>query len=215
MMRTIKSLPRVVFRSACTIVAALVAFAVLWPVLSGARDDAFDANRRLTSEITQTNRTISQAKADQEYVNENKAQYEALLQSDRLVPHTRRAAIAELENAGRAYGLTALNYSIGAVASNSPTAVASQPGSAAYRVSVENIALKVGAPIDGAIYRFIDDIAESFLGAAVIQSVTIRRAGEIDSAALAAVSAGRGAQFVEGEIEIHWRTAQPQEQTPP
>ena len=211
-MRFINDTPRPVLISIAVLLAGLVLFAILVPVLGGARDDAFAANSQLANEIERIKKSVTQSKTDQEYVANNSAAYEELLKGDRLVPHTRRAATVELENAARANGFTTLNYSIGAVSANSRKAVENQPTSDAYRVSVETITLNVGAPIDGAIYQFMAAINETFPGSAVIDTFSIKRAEVVDAKALSAVSrGGKDAQLVDGEISISWRTAQAKE----
>ena len=194
MMRALKNLPKHVLISLAVIIATAVIYGILLPTLGGARDEAFADNIKLGSEITRINGVIKQSTADKEYVVENQAQFEALLKSDRLIPHTRRAAIAQLEDAAHVNGLTTMSYDIGLVAANSLAAAASQPtgGETAYRVSVEEIILKIAAPLDGAIYRFLADISDSFPGAAIIQSAALARSG----------------QTVQGEIKLSWRTAQ-------
>jgi len=211
MIRTLRDLPRHVAISLAVIVAAIIMFAISLPTLGGARDDAFAENMKLASEITRVNTTIKQSKADIEYVKANKDQFEALLQSDRLIPHTRRAAVVELEKLARANGLKTLNYNIGAVASNSIAAVGAQPATNGYRVSVENIDLKIGAPIDAAVFNFIVDISESFPGSAIVQTVALKRPPALSAAALNAVSKGQDGELVAGSILISWRTAQAQE----
>jgi len=213
MNRLISTLPRKVLISAAVIVAALIALTALLPLLGGARDEAFAENSRLNSEIARARTGITQAKNDAEYVAKNTEAFEALLKSDRLIPHTRRAATVALENAARASGLTALSYNIqAAAAANSPQAVQSQPTTKAYRLSVENIELKIGANIDGAVYRFVDEISRAFPGSAIIQDVTVSRAQVITAESLNQVSRGQDAKLVESTINFSWRTAQAEEE---
>jgi hypothetical protein len=177
-------------------------------VLGGARDQSFAENARLTSKIESTRRAISQSQEDKAYVEKNLVEFEALQKSDRLVPHTRRAAIVRLENAARENGLTAFSYSIGAVSRTSPKAAGTQPSSDAYQISIESIQLKAGAPVDGSVYRFLADISDSFPGSAVIEMFSLKRPDIISASALAAVSQGADAKLVEGDIVLSWRTAQ-------
>ena len=201
MMRFLTSLPKKVLISVGVIAAALVIFAIALPLLGGGLDDAEVANTRLQAEIGRVTKAVAQAKVDQLYVSENIERYETLLRSDRLIPHTRRVAILDLENKGRLNGLTAMNYSIGALPGSAAASAAGQPASGAYRVSMEEIKLKVGAPYDGSVYRFIDAINQAFPGAAVIQVVNLSRG----------ITASAG---VEGEINVLWRTAQAEEKKP-
>jgi hypothetical protein len=208
MNRFLTDTPRPVLISLAVMLATVILFAVLLPVLGGARDQSFADNVRLKREIESARRSIKQSEEDKAYVEENAAAFEALQKSDRLVPHTRRAAIVRLESAARENGLTGFSYSIGSVSGASAKAVGVQPASDAYQVSVEGIQLKVGAPIDGSIYRFLADISDSFPGAAVIETFSLKRQDIISADALAAVSQGMDSKLVEGEIALSWRTAQ-------
>jgi hypothetical protein len=212
MTRLFSNFPRAVLISLAVGIAAIAIIATTVPVLGGARDDAYAQNSRLNGDIARVRKGATDTQADIDYVQQNGAQYEALLQSDRLVPHTRRAAIVELENSARNNGLTAMTYTIGAAAaSTSAQAVQSQSAAGGYRVSVENISLKVGAPTDGSIYNFIADITSAFPGSAVVQSMAISRASFISAAALEALSRGEDPKLVEADIIISWRTAQAEE----
>lgn len=211
MKRLLSEIPRHVLLSVGVIVGAGAIFAVLLFVLGGARDAAVADNARLTSEIQRTQTAIAQAQGDHDYVRTNQAKYEDLLKSDRLVPHSRRAAVVELQRIAQRRGLTSLGYSFSAAASNSLQSVSAQPATAAYRLSVEDVLLKVGAPVDGAIYGFVSDISQAFPGAAVVELVTLKRAPRITDQALAALAEGRDSGLVSGEIKLSWRTAQAQE----
>ncbi len=195
MIRLLTTLPRPVLISSTVIVTVGVLFAILVPLLGGARDDAFGENARLTGEIQRANVSINQARTDITYIKDNQEKYEALLKSDRLVPHTRRTAVVELQNAARATGLTSFTYSIGKVSSNSLRSATGQPSSGDYEVSLEEIGLVVKAPYDGSIYRFIDSLTQNFPGAAVVYGFNLTRG--------LTVSDG-----VEGQINVTWRTAQ-------
>jgi hypothetical protein len=210
MKRLIVDLPRPVAIALATIVAAIAVLAILFPVLGGARDNALTENRRLTTDIGSTTTALNQSQDDQDFVRANQAHFEELVKSDRLIPHTRRAAIVALGEVARIHGVN-LTYAFNAAESQSAAAVGSQPRSDAYRVSVESIDLKVDAPIDGAIYEFVTDINASFPGAVVIESVSLRRADRLSASALDLLSKGQSSQLVTGDILLSWRTAQAQE----
>jgi hypothetical protein len=210
MKRLLSIIPRKVLMSLGAIVGLLAALSVLVPVLGGARDEAISRNIILGDGISGTRTQIAQARADQEYVVANQAQYEALLKSDRLIPHTRRTALVELQRIARQRGLTDFGYNFTSAASDSPLAATAQPTSAAYRVSIESIEMRVAAPLDGSIYGFLSDIYDSFPGAAVLSSAVVRRLRVLTDQELQAVSAG-SARLVTGEVSLLWRTAQAQE----
>lgn len=212
MIREILTLPRKVLISIATLIGAALAFALALPLLGGARDDAFARNGQLTADIANTNTAIAQAKSDIDFVKANQPKFEALVQSDRLVPHTRRAATTELEEIARANGFTTLNYSISAAASStSPKAISTQPQSSAYRISVEDIKVRVGAQLDGPVYKFIAAITDAFPGSAVIQGFTLARVDRAKGGTAMRDKNGR-LELVGGDIDISWRTAQAQEQ---
>jgi hypothetical protein len=211
MNRIFASVPRNVLISIAALLVALVSFVILSLTLGAARDAAIIANQRLSAQIQQATTSIISASADRDYVAANIETYETLLKSDRLIPHTRRAAVLRLQDAARVHGLSALNWTFNAASDTSPQAALAQPSSAAYRLSVEEIALKVGSHSDGPIYAFVSDVTKSFPGSAIVQSVVLKRAPQITDAALRAVSEGRDSALVEGEVRLIWRTAQAQD----
>lgn len=210
MRRFIPDLPRNVTIALATIVTSALLFALLFWTLGAARDEAIAGNARLTSEIQQARNAANQAAQDRDYVLANQAKYEALLKGNSLIPHTRRAAVVELQRVARERGLTMLNYSFQAAAPEALKSVQSQSTTAGYRLSVEVISLKVGAPVDGAVYGVMADITDAFPGSAVIERVVLSRPPEITDEALQAVSEGKDSKLVSGEIFVSWRTAQAQ-----
>ncbi len=204
----LEDIPRLVLISVSTIVGALVLFGILLPTLGAARDAAIVRTASLSQQITTTNGTQTQLAADVQFVLDNQAAFDELIQSDRLIPHTRRTAIAELQRLAVARGLTNLNYSFQAAGEASPEMAGSQPASGAYKVSLEQVELRVGAPFDGPIYGFINDLTKSFPGSAVVQSITMSRPPQVTDTALKDVSDGRDSRLVEGTVLLSWRTAQ-------
>ncbi|MBY0511323.1 MAG: hypothetical protein K2P94_14365 [Rhodospirillaceae bacterium] len=189
----------------------VVLFAILVPVLGGARDDAQNETRKLTTDIGATTQAVSTAKADHDYVVTNLEKFEALIKSDRLIPHTRRAAVTALGEASTAHGIT-LNYNFGAaIGANTVKSAESQPKSTAYRVSVESIELRYSASYDGPVYGFVADITQSFPGSAILESFSIARSPSGDI--LSSLSAS-GGKLVQGEMRVSWRTAQAQQDNP-
>ncbi len=211
MRRFIPDLPRNVAIAFATLAASLVLIALSVVFLGGARDAAIAENGRLTNEVQAVRGSINTARQDHEYVVANQEKYEVLLKSDRLIPHTRRAAVVELQRIAQMRGLTTLNYEFAGVVSDSLESKQAQPANAAYRLSVEQVTLTVGAVIDGAIYGLVSDISEKFPGAAVVENVTLARAPVVTEEALLAVAAGAEAKLVEGKILFLWRTAQANE----
>jgi hypothetical protein len=211
MKRILSTIPRKVLISLGSMTAMLALLVVLIVVLGGARDEAISRNIVLTDGIANTRTQISQSRTDHDFVTANLEKYETLMKSDRLVPHTRRTAVVELQRLGRERGLTDLTYNFAAATADSPLAATSQPNSSAYRVSIESIDLRVAAPLDGAIYGFLTDIHDSFPGAVVLSSAVVRRLRVLNDQELQAVSAG-SARIVTGEVKLLWRTAQAQEQ---
>ncbi len=211
-MNFLRTIPRKVMMSLGVLALGLVLWGVQVPLLGGAREDADTNATRLRSEIDQTRKDLAQAGADMKYLEEHQEQFESLLKSDRLVPHTRRAAVAELQKIAVQNGITGLEYIFNAAPATSANAAQSQPTSGAYRVSVEQIELKVSAPTDGAIYRFLEDIKDSFPGSAVAQIVQLERPPTLTPAMMTALSKGEDAKIVTGDISVLWRTAEAEEQ---
>lgn len=212
MKRILIDVPRSVVTSVATLMLVGVAFALLYFTLGSATTAAIELNARLLSNIQQANGQIGQTSADIKYVGENIEQYEMLLNSDRLVPHTRRVAVLELQRLAQQRGLTTLNYKFSAAAAGSPRLAQAQAATDAYRLSVEDIELSVGAPTDGPIYGIIVDMMDAFPGAAVLQSMSLTRAPTITDEALEAVSQGSDSKLVSGLVKMTWRTAQAQEE---
>lgn len=211
MKRLITNLPRNVLIATAGIMFMVGVLAVLYPLLGGARDQAVSDNARLTSELQVTEMGIIRAKEDHQFVVEHQGEYEKLLSGDKLLPHSRRTAVAELQRVAGIRQLTSLNYNFAAAAATSVQAVASQPTSGTYKISVEQIDLKVGAPYDGAIYGFLADVTQTFPGTIVVESFAFSRAPTVSNEALNAVSKGEDARLVSGEVTLSWRTAQANE----
>lgn len=211
MKRIIASLPRYVLISTAVLLGCFVILGVAAPFLGSALDAAIAENQRLKNEIQTSETGIIRAKDDYQYVVDHQASYEKLTRGDKLLPHTRRAAVIELQRVANQRGLTTLNYSFAAAAATSALAASAQPQTENYRVSVEAVELKVGAPYDGAVYGFVADITEAFPGSAVLDSITLTRAQQVSDTMLAAISKGEEAQLVTGEVRLSWRTAQAQD----
>ncbi len=210
--RIIESIPRPAFMGIVTLLVTGVLFALSVVFLGGARDDAFAEGVRLNNEISTITRSITQTKQDVDFVAENKDRYEALMKSDKLIPHTRRAALGALRDAAMPHGLeNALTFTFSAANANALDAATSQPTSGAYKVNVESVNLKVTAPFDGSIYRFLDDVTTTFPGSLALESLKLSRAPEVNERELAAISQGNGS-LVNGEILLSWRTAQKEEE---
>lgn len=207
--RIIDSMPRPAFLGIVTLAATGVLFAVSVLLLGGARDDALAAGTLMQNEITTITTSITRSRQDQEYVNANVARYEELLKSDKLIPHTRRAALTALRDAAAPHGLEdSLSFTF--TSASGTTAAQSQPTSGDYRVSVESIVLKIAAPLDGAVFRMLDDVNRTFPGSVVLESMTLSREPSVNETQLAAISAGQSS-LVSGEVILSWRTAQKEE----
>jgi hypothetical protein len=209
-------LPRSVALSVLVITASVVLFGISYFTLGEAHDEAIVTNGRLIAQVAKTQKDIGTAQDDFQYVTENQERFEALLQSDRLVPHVRRAAVRQMQTLALQRRLSALNYDFAVVGEKSAAAVGSQAPnqtapdgkSSSYRINVESVELKVGAPLDGQIYGFIQDLGKSFPGAAIVQSVELHRAPKVTQEMLTQVSRGEDSHLVNGEIRFLWRTAQ-------
>lgn len=210
--RILESIPRQALQGICVLLGTGVLFILSAIFLGGARDDALMEGRRINDEITRITKSITQATQDVEYVEQNKDRYETLMKSDKLVPHTRRAALTAMREAAAPHGLeNSLNFTFSAANASSLESASSQPTSGAYRVNVETITLTVSAPYDGAIYRFLDDVTTTFPGSLALESLKLSRAAEVNESELSQISQGTG-RLVTGDIVLSWRTAQKEEE---
>lgn len=200
--------PRKVATALGLLVGSGVLFGALFFTIGVQRDDAIAENSRLQTTIAQTRRDTTQAVEDVKFVNENLQRFEALIQGERLVPHTRRDAGRRIQAAAVARGLTVLSYDFNAAPANSAVAVTSQAQGTNYRVNLEGISMKLGSPLDGQIYKFLLDLRSEFPGAAILQSLELQRAPAVTSVMLDQISRGADAGLVQGEAKLIWRTAQ-------
>lgn len=201
-------MPRKAAIASITMGVTLVTFGLLFLFLGGAHSDALEKNQSLKKNLTQTSTTAKQAKDDRQFVLDNKEKYEELLRGDRLVPHTPTVAQDHLSMLVRKRGLTSASIAISAVGEGAAAKVASQPVSGGYKVQVQKLELKVGAPLDTQIFEFLLDLGESFPGSAVVEQFKLERATDITTDALNQVSRGTEAGLVKGEVTVIWRTAQ-------
>lgn len=208
--RILDGMPRPAFLGISVLLATGILFALSVLLLGGARDRSLAEGARLQSEITTITTSITRSRQDQEYIAANSARYEELMKSDKLIPHTRRAALNALREAATPHGLeNSLSFTFNSAA-GSTTSAQSQPTSGAYRVSVESILLKVSAPVDGAVFRMVDDVNRTFPGSVVLESMNLARAPMVNETELAAISRG-DSSLVSGEVVLSWRTAQKEE----
>lgn len=208
MKKIIANMPRNVILAIATIVGSVAVFAILYFTLGQALTAAIDREAQLSGQIGRAIKDAATASTDHKYVVDHQVRYEALLKSDRLVPHTRRTAVAALQKIAQERGITSLSYSFVAAAPTSATAATMQSAAGTYKLSVEDVEIGVGAPFDRPIYEFLSDITDAFPGAAIVQTVEMRRAPIITDTMLDALSRGEDAKVVEADIKISWRTAQ-------
>lgn len=205
-------LPKPVMISVSVIAASLLLFLLLLPTLGAARDTAEADVIRLRNDVSTTQKNLRQSRDDYDFVLTNQQRFEALMASDKLIPHTRRTAIRQMQTLALEFGLTGLNYNFQAAGLQAPEAVTAQPKSGGYRVYIENIELTVGSPLDQSIYSFIAALHDDFPGAMVVSDYELSRAQSISTEALNLVSRGEDSKLVQGKIKYSWRTAQKQDQ---
>ena len=201
-------MPRRAAISVLILAGVLILFAILLPTLGGADDEANEHNASLKDEIAQITKNANQSREDRQFILDNQQKYDDLVHGDRLVPHTRRVAMAQMQKLALQRGLTALSYNFTSEGDRSPTAGAGKPLSGGYKVQVDKVELKVGAPLDNQIYDFVQDLNQSFPGAAVVEQVTMDRAPQLTTDALNQVSRGQDSGLVKGQVVFTWRTAQ-------
>jgi hypothetical protein len=211
----IPDLPKPVQISVAVIGGSLVLFVLLALTLGVAASSADDDVIKLRAELQTMQRNLNQSKTDYEFVLANQQRFEALMASDKLIPHTRRTAVRRMQALAQESGLSALNFNFQAAGALAPEAVAQQPKSNLYRVYVENIELSLGAPLDQGFYSFIAGAFDSFPGSMVVTDLEMERAPVINAEALNKVSRGEDSGLVVGKIKYSWRTAQQNEQGAP
>lgn len=204
----IPDFPKPVKLSLLAMLGSLALFIVLYLTLGSGSDAAQSEVQRLKAEFQSTQKNLNQSKEDIAFVTANQKRFEALMSSDKLIPHTRRTAIRQLQALALEFGLSDLNYNFQAAGTAAPEAVSSQPKSDLYRVSVESIELSVGAPVDQAIYSFIAAVNDDFPGSLVLSDLELERAPLISNEALNLVSRGKDSGLVKGKLKYLWRTAQ-------
>jgi type II secretory pathway pseudopilin PulG len=201
-------IPRHVTIAAVVLAVSGVLFGTLLPTLGASLDQAIVQNKKLQSDIAQAGKVGNQARADYKFATENREKFEAVLQSDRLIPHTNRDAAQKLQTTAVQDGVTALTWQFGAVAALSAASVTSQVKQSGYRVDVQSIGLHIGAPLDGQIYRFIADLDRGFPGSVVLASVSLARPEKLTNDAINGIGRVGTPGLVTGEISLLWRTAQ-------
>lgn len=205
-------LPRKVVTSIGVLAASAILFVILLQVLGGTLDNAVAENARIKRSIDQATRDVATVSTDYKFVTENTEYFEKLMKGDRLIPHTRRDALKQLQSLAQEHGLTAMTADFSASNEKAAPAAAGQPQADAYRVSVESIKIKLGSPLDGQIYGFIADLRRNFPGSVVLMSLKLSRPPKVTADMLAQIS--RKGTIVTGEMEVVWRTALANEKKP-
>lgn len=200
-------MPKKVAISTAILVCVLVLFAILYFTLGIARDSALERVAQLTAEAQRVDSNVRQSAADYEFVTKGKDRYEKLIAGTKLIPHTRRNAVEQMQALGREFGMSTVNYNFQGSSAASPQSVTAQPRAGEYKVSVETIEVALGAPTDGIIYGFVASMLDDFPGAIILDKIELARSKDISQSALNDVARGRGA-LVTGKALLTWRTAQ-------
>lgn len=214
----IPDLPRKVLIAVSVLAASGILYGILLSVLGGALGAAVAENQRIKRAIEQATRDVATINTDFAFVTENSEYFEKLIKSDRLVPHTRRDALRQLQSLAQEHGLTALtadfDVAIGALAGPAQAPAQGQPQAqaGAYRVNVETIRIKLGSPLDGQIYGFAADLRRNFPGSAVLMSLKLTRPPKVTPDMLQQIN--RKGVIVTGDMELLWRTALANEKKP-
>jgi hypothetical protein len=207
-MRQLKHFPKLVLISLAAGVASLLLLVLSVIFVGGALRDGQETNARLKAEQSDITTKLSTSSGDYKFAMDNREKFEAVIKSERLIPHTRVNAAQQFEALAKQRGLETLNYSFNAAAEQSLATVKSQPTTGGYKVSVETVDLKFGAALDTSIYGFLLDLNDDFPGAAVVQSFTLSRNPTVDDSTLDRLSHGLSSGLVNGEAKVIWRTAQ-------
>jgi hypothetical protein len=206
------ALPKKVMISIGVIGTSIILFAVLYFTLGAATEQAELDVTRLKGEISGAQTKVRQSKENYDFVLANQDRFEVLMRSDKLIPHTRRTAVRQMQALALEFGLTALNYNFQAAGGQAPDAVSNQPKTGDYKVYVETIDLTLGSPLDQNMYSFIAALHDDFPGSMVLAEFEFSRAPALSNDALNLVSRGEDSKLVQGKIKYSWRTAQKQDQ---
>ena len=204
-------MPRKAAFASLVMIVTLVVFGVLFIFLGGYDDDQIEKNAALKGNLDKVTKNAKMTRDDRQFVLDNKDKYDELLRGDRLVPHTRRVAMSQLQTIALQRGLTTLSSNFTVAANPTTGGAATAAVSGGYRVQVEKVDLKIGASLDTQAYEFMLVLNESFPGSAVIEEFKLDRAPEITTDALNQVARGKDSGLVRGELRFTWRTAQAQE----
>lgn len=205
-------IPKKVAVSLAVVLSSGLSYVLLLLTLGEAADAATADVARLRNQVATTKTRIETAKDDISFIASNKGRFDALMASDKLIPHTRRTAIRQMQTLALEFGLTTLNYNFQAAGTQGAEAVSSQPKSGDYKLYVENIELTVGAALDRDIFAFLAALNDDFPGSVVILNLEMSRAPLVSAEALNAVSRGEDSKLVEGKLRVTWRTAQRQDE---
>jgi hypothetical protein len=206
------NLPKPVMISLIVMGGCIVLFVILQLTLNAALGEAVNDVTRLKAELSKIQVALKQSKEDIEFINKNQDRFNALMESQKLIPHTRRTAVRQMQDLASEFGITSLNYNFQAAGAQSPDAAAQQAKSDLYKVYVENIELKIGAPLDGSIYSFIAGMHDDFPGSMVLTEVELARALVISPDMLEKAGKGEDSGLVTGTLKYSWRTAQQNKQ---
>lgn len=205
---SLPDLPKKVALSLAVIGASIAIFILLALTLGAANTQTETDVIRLKNDVVSTQKNLRQSKEDYEFIIANKDKYETLLSGDKLIPHTRRTAIRQMQALALEFGLSSLTYTFDAVGAQTPQVVSNQPQSGLYNVSVEKIELMLGAPLDRSMYAFMAAIHDDFPGSMVLSELELERAPAVAPEALNKISLGSDSGLVKGKAVYSWRTAQ-------
>lgn len=200
-------LPMPVLISLGVIIVFLGLFAGLYGYVHGQLEQTRTNEQQLTADLNSTRGAIDQARVDYDFVNENATRYEKVLESDEIIPHTRRAAIRQLQQTALDAGLTGLTYGF-KPAEAGAGGVRGRDVFGNYRLSIEDVDLSINAHYDGQVYDFIERLVEDVPGAAVVSTLDMHRAERISFDMLNSISRGLPSGLVMAEMTFSWRTAQ-------
>jgi len=208
-MTRLLALPRSVLIATGVLAVMLVGLLLTYFFLASHVAELKAENESLQRQLSSARSSIETFATDREFVLTRSADYERILDSDLLIPHTRRTALRTIQEYALAVGLTELDYEFDAVQQSNADAAARQVRDSKFRVNVENVSMSLGAPLDRPVYIFIDELIQDIPGTAVLKTFSIRRPDTITTQMLNNVAQGLNSGIISSEVEFEWRTAQP------
>jgi hypothetical protein len=159
--------------------------------------------KRIEGEISQTRQRLNLTQKEVASLGKLEENYRAVLEQGLTAPQDRLAAerIIEAARAASRLGRDDVKFTIQAEKFQPVTL-----GSANYEQSTSIIEFSFGALADRDVLSFIGTFSASMPGRIVVDTLSLRREGELNGETLAKLRAGQTVALVKGEAKLRWIT---------